>query len=461
MAGLPVLQVCFVLGIIFHCTFLGLIFKWRKNFPLSKRQPHMIMFQVFLLGIFGSFVLVYPGFYAPEVISCLAYNISINSLFYAVFLSVLLRVVYLWNLDFQTYLVNKFHSFPSNLDYREDSCSDRLQFWYFKNRKLLGLRLFYLIAFLEELELLLNSYSFFKASGADQFYRGSSECRRIYQAGSSRNLYFLRLLIAAGLLFFLLFNLRKLKDNFGLLSEVKVMIGVMFSMIIYFLIASQVQSMLVSQAHFVLFGFVLEVAWMFLVVFPVVRWSRNWSQKHSVDLKVSTDSVKSKPRVRNIQENLQLLDRVLNHPTGYELLYRFLQNEFALENILFWKASQDFVTEFNQSAFETSNKPIENAQELMVKYVNNDAIMCINISFACRQDLFKEFQTLLMNADNLQEKVKTFANALLAAQKEVLKMTAMDSFVRFRETPHFKEFAINDQVTNQQELILRPETSIP
>jgi hypothetical protein len=42
--------------------------------------------------------------------------------------------------------------------------------------------------------------------------------------------------------------------------------------------------------------------------------------------------------------------------------------------------------------------------------------------------------SVLTTADN---------DALLAAQKEVLKMIAMDSFVRFRETSSFKEFEVS------------------
>jgi hypothetical protein len=455
MAGLASLQVFFVLGILCYLTFLLLVFKWRNNFPLCKREPNMIMFQIFLLGLFGSLVLVFPGFYAAETITCLDVNVSVICLFYAVFLSVLLRVVYLWNLDFQTFLVNKFHHVAGKLENNtEKSCSGRLQLWYFKNRKFFGMPLFYLIALLAEVEVIVNSYTFFKNLGGDKVYRGSPECRRIFGSGSTKVLYFLRFLITAGLLLSLLFNLRKLKDNFGLLSEIKVTIGVMVAMLVYFLIASQVQSILASPLHFILFGFVLEIAWMCLVVLPVLRWSRNWSRQHPIELKESNgtsigEEVKPvKPRVRNVKETLQLLDRVLKHPTGYELLYRFLQSEFALENILFWKSSQEFVIEFNESTFaqmsskeEASSKLIEQAQELMTKYVNNDAVMCINLSSDCRHDLIKISETLL--DDNLQERVKAFSGALLAAQKEVLKMMAMDSFVRFRETPSFKEFAID------------------
>jgi hypothetical protein len=466
MGGSAILRGIFWFGIAFNMSFLCQLYWWRKGFPLSKRQPFMIIFQVILLGILGSFVLIFPGFYDIEVISCLKYNVPVISVFYAVFLSVLLRVVYLWNLDFQTFLVNKFHGMSSengepqkkkNIDW------SGVQFWYFKNRKVFGLPLLYLVAALAELDIIVNTYMHYMNHGADNIHRGSPECRKIFGAGSKRDFFFVRWIFFSTLLFCLLYNLRKLQDNFGLIKEVKAAIGMMTATIIYFLVGGQVQQIYTNQFHYFLFGFLMESIWLILVMLPLIVQSCRWSREHFLMLQESAKSrddveADSSPRTpASFHETLGLLDRVLRNPAGFDLMYQFLQNEFALENILFWKATEDFLLVFdtgftttkltNDELTETTKSFITGAESLMHNYINPEALMCVNLSSGCRSATIQKFQDMQAFSTNTSQeeygrKSKAFISVLVKAENEVLKMTATDSFLRFRETQAFKEFAL-------------------
>eukprot|EP00475_Leptophrys_vorax_P044988 TRINITY_DN9211_c0_g1_i3.p1 TRINITY_DN9211_c0_g1~~TRINITY_DN9211_c0_g1_i3.p1 ORF type:complete len:407 (+),score=103.47 TRINITY_DN9211_c0_g1_i3:332-1552(+) len=375
-----------------------------------------------------------------------------------------MRVVFLWNLDFQNFLINKFHNQLSlSLDHHGHglSLNDRLQLWYFKHRKFFAMPFFSCLGVLAEFDVVINSYLLNVSQGSWNVPHGTALCDKIWASGSSRT--FIRWAIIVVLLFSMLYSMRKLNDNFGLMKEVKTVLLLGFLLLVYVLIGSQIPGMFSSAFHFILFGFIFEMLWLCLTVLPAILWARKWAETHPVvgsriDSTFTKEKSSQAGRSSTGRNARGILSRLLQHEDGFKMFYTFLEKEFALENILFWKTAEEFHVRFDDNLSKALNQEgtvklsqnvLAEASLIMQRYINDDAVLCVNLSSECRQEVYAKFAILSdleahPTRAQLTKQLNELLEAFQRAQREVLKLLSLDSFMRFRETSSFKEFAVKN-----------------
>eukprot|EP00475_Leptophrys_vorax_P036891 TRINITY_DN6297_c0_g2_i1.p1 TRINITY_DN6297_c0_g2~~TRINITY_DN6297_c0_g2_i1.p1 ORF type:complete len:192 (+),score=45.56 TRINITY_DN6297_c0_g2_i1:3-578(+) len=120
-----------------------------------------------------------------------------------------------------------------------------------------------------------------------------------------------------------------------------------------------------------------------------------------------------------------------------ELFLHFLESEFSVENLLFIEAC----TAFENASGSSHTAAKELAISIRGNFLELNSPSCVNLSSSVRADLDLKFTILSTNCD---------ARLFQEAKEEVLKMLAVDSFSRFRQT---KDFQIISEPCRSQELL--------
>jgi hypothetical protein len=434
------LQAFFCIQILIFGAAFVLFFAWRNKFPVSKRTPNVVLLQIFLVGFIGVYFLAFPAFSPTDAqISCFWYNYVFILMFYGVALLIVLRVVVLWNLDFQTRLVAQFHNWSESSleDFLVNASKlDRFRFWCFRKRNLFfRIPVFCLIAIAIWSEAAIWMFGLFqKLPNPYAIVRGTPECIKvttpIYTIGA------VRLLVLGVLLAFMFHRILRIKENFGLVNEMKSILFVLLGILIYVAICIAVPSVIGTTFHFVVLGCLLEGTWLSTTIVPVLVWTYKFNNSHRGSTfaskpsseghsAVSIDKIKHKPSSKS------MLRKILESPEGHELFRQYLEREFALENLLFWDAVQDIKK-------SPDAVKISVYSQLVAKFILADSILCINISSQTRQNIMSALnRSLETSAID-----PSLPKHLLEAQEEIIKMLTMDSFLRFKETPGCKSLLV-------------------
>jgi hypothetical protein len=446
-------RVCLAILFITHMTAFFLVFRWRKRFPLSKRKPEVSLVQIATVWLLGTFVLFVPGVYGEGSILCWTYNFVFTTVFHALFLIVILRILYLWNLHFQTQLILKYH-FVSEEDSQSLTFSQKLLYGYYRKRKYFSYKMFYALAVLLQLEAVLKWVYFYKSyAGAGSILRGSAECdQMVYSMMKSSLPKFIAIAIA---LVLVLISILNVKENFGLLAEVKGVLVVGLTMLTYFVIITKIS---VNILNFYFFGFVYEMMWLILCIVPVLIWTYKF---HNLHPSVQDDELHSSNHSSfgiggssSKNGEIELLRKILGTQDGYDIVHRFLLREFALENILLWKEvealKENYTVKFSSNIdssdefSEVCSKFMYDSNKIVQEFITTDSPLCANLSYECRETILQRFDIckngkFISNEEQLRI-LTEFLQVVVFSQREVLRIIAMDSYIRLKDTEEFKKF---------------------
>jgi hypothetical protein len=139
---------------------------------------------------------------------------------------------------------------------------------------------------------------------------------------------------------------------------------------------------------------------------------------------------------RKARDNYRELSELLSVEEGFELFKERLQEEFSVENILFWQDVNRY------------KKGEVTAQFIFENYIPLSAPLCVNLSAKVRKCLEAKFdpskvvermsQASCVDSDKLLSPVEL--DEFDAAQGEIFDLLVRDSFLRFRATPKYEEF---------------------
>jgi hypothetical protein len=132
----------------------------------------------------------------------------------------------------------------------------------------------------------------------------------------------------------------------------------------------------------------------------------------------------SKPSLRE-----ELLN-TLESTKGRELFLKFLQKEFAIENLLFYEACVEFRTRFETAGF-SRDYALFQATEICNTYVKVGAVDQVNLSDNARREV--------LTAINSPEP-KIDSSLFEKTEGEIFSLIAKDSFSRFKVSKEYKDF---------------------
>jgi hypothetical protein len=108
---------------------------------------------------------------------------------------------------------------------------------------------------------------------------------------------------------------------------------------------------------------------------------------------------------------------VLNDQQGFTLFQSFLEREWAVENIMFWKACVDY-----SSNYETLDDKVGRAKQITAEFILENAPLCVNLSYQTRENLK---QIVMNNEDEIN------AHLFHEAEVEIFNLMLKDAFRRF------------------------------
>jgi hypothetical protein len=221
----------------------------------------------------------------------------------------------------------------------------------------------------------------------------------------------------------LLFKMRSMQDNFYLKQELWYTLLVMMFPLIYIILVGipEVSPYLYSDRFDYGTLFFLEIPALMLMGvsfgFPIWKSYDKEFRNSRKDGKSTTQSTVSghHSSLDQLQKDFRI---VLEDPQGSELFQKFLQREWSVENILFWKAAVDF-----RSSFE-SRSPEEraiSAAKIYAEYISENAPLCVNLPYEIRSEV-----THKMNGGE-----STSADLFQKCESEIFLLMMKDSFRRF------------------------------
>jgi hypothetical protein len=266
-----------------------------------------------------------------------------------------------------------------------------------------------------------------------------------------------------------LFMLRavfKVDDNFHLGTEMRVMMLSSFVLLAFNLLNSVGTYYTLVFVELKLYQFIHGLVYLPFVfvcsgIFPVYLSYQHASSnlmespsKRETALNRSTDLSGRPPKSSDIAE-------VLENPQGRMLFLKFLQNEFSVENLLFYEE----VTEFSEKYTEESNaeQMKKDAIRIFQTYVSPSAATSVNLPFNVRQPLIVYFTSIMLEAGQShnddykqgvpEEESRTADSSSTQvpvtvlrhdifdrARASTLRLMKQDSFVRFKKTKQYKKF---------------------
>mmetsp|Transcript_12971 Transcript_12971/g.15117 ORF Transcript_12971/g.15117 Transcript_12971/m.15117 type:complete len:473 (-) Transcript_12971:99-1517(-) len=240
----------------------------------------------------------------------------------------------------------------------------------------------------------------------------NNEC--VFSTTASISVVFALLPIAAmGILHFLIARqTRNEPDPFGLLSEIRYSYAVPFvlGLISFGLGALDVGGQ--NEAD------VQKFSWAIIIDGAVV-----WYCCATITYRVFKTYTEA---TEDINLNVTLRD-VLDNPTGSKLFEQHLINEFATENLTFWRAIENWKTSFDETSEETRKRMAKNIYN---RWIKPGCILRINVSSDQEEEVrAKIFDRVLLERTTFDE-----------TQSEVYQLMASDNFLRFKSDPVFEEY---------------------
>jgi hypothetical protein len=443
-ASLQALTACFVIEVILFLGSFCLYLKWKRLFPINKRKPTLVLLQILAIGALSSAV-IGPVANAGRQVLCFGSMFLFTVLIHIIFTLMAIRILLLWAKDFQTKLIAEFHlvglkdeGFIEKSDWKK-----RMRFWIFKRSTTVLSPLFLSsIVLVEESEAIIEFAIQFRRIGGPgiyQTYRDSACLAVVQQVFRPVIIRYSIILVLFAVIFW---RTLKIQENFGLVKELKSFAFVILAFILLW-VTVLISPSVVTQSQFLTnfwLGFVLEVLWLTTSIWPTLYWTYKHKKQENLNVSrnVSRSSFDELPTTNGAAigkvSKRAILLKVLNNTEGHESFKRYLQKEFALENLLFWDAVQALKqTHISDPAFQ------EQFSELVTKFVAKDSILCVNLSHAKREAVLKQHGLCLDS--NLRQTMdsENVLQSIIDAEQEILLMLVMDSFTRFRLTPECVE----------------------
>jgi hypothetical protein len=236
---------------------------------------------------------------------------------------------------------------------------------------------------------------------------------------------------------YVLHQVKHAKENFLMKQEIVVLFGGMFY-IVCFLISGAFQHVVhdfyESNVDYASFPFLFVPAFIFTLYSLGYMSYKTFSIEYrsSVDSTTKDSSAGTSVqlttvrKVQSLEELCTEFQAVLSDPEGSTLFEKFLEREWSVENIVFWKAAARF-----RADFEKLPDKIIVAKQIYGEYIIETAPLCVNIAYPVRQKI-KNVMIPFASADPSDaEKEKVDSVLFQAAEEEIFNLMLKDSYRRF------------------------------
>jgi hypothetical protein len=418
-----------ILSSVINLTLIPLYFFRRKLFPIAQRLPCVVMIEVIALAMSSFTTLSVAAFSDLNLLSsCTVYSSVLAIMHTTPIFAIAFRIGWLVNKELYTKLLMLRTLRMSEKD-DEDLQISKMN-WGFKF-------LYHLLKF-ETRWLTLNQANFlhFTPMIAGGIFNvticilrsrvedlaGTATCRANIRTSDTINASVL--IYGACLLgIAIVASLLRFKDNFKIGYEIKAILCVLTIELPYDLIflvylgEDQLRSLIMPIFYqlyiIVLTGYPVYLSYRYI---PTRKTDQpNFPQEASAKAE--------------FQRCLEDFDRRLQ-------FLKFLEDEFAVENLLFYEACTEL--EANLASNKTDSQIVDEFCSLKLLYLNLNSPSCVNLSHRTRQKLiavYEEGQGL--NRVNILQCVHI-------AKEEIFQLMKTDSFSRFRVTPIYKDFLLED-----------------
>jgi hypothetical protein len=123
---------------------------------------------------------------------------------------------------------------------------------------------------------------------------------------------------------------------------------------------------------------------------------------------------KKKEKLKLYSDDQNLLNFLLKNPKGFASLERFMEKEYSLENLMFWKVITQFGKKYSSDVEITTNELIEAAKEIFISYIAEDSRFTINLPGEIQMNLRRIFTDNFVYPKGINQWVfKSAARAIL------------------------------------------------
>jgi hypothetical protein len=123
----------------------------------------------------------------------------------------------------------------------------------------------------------------------------------------------------------------------------------------------------------------------------------------------------------------------LEFPGGRQAFLLFLEKEFAVENLFFFEECNAFLTKCEFSG-AIPTELIQDAKDLVSKFIEPSADLCVNISSDCRDKIISKIRKGSVDFEKF---------VFEEAKEEIYFLMKRDPFRRFKFTEQFKKVCMS------------------
>jgi hypothetical protein len=226
----------------------------------------------------------------------------------------------------------------------------------------------------------------------------------------------------------LFIKFRKVEDPFYIKRELLFTLFILFPPTVLAGVSSS------EEALGSIYSYDFDYGTLFLLILPSVVLSlfslgyitllaTNSSREGANEKKILSASFRSRESAflrKSIGQLRNEFSLVLANPQYCREFESFLQREWSIENLLFWKDCILFRETFSgKDKFDP--KLQESVGRIINEYISNNAPLCVNLAFETKKAIFARMESKALASDMFED-----------AEEEILLLMLRDSFRRFQ-----------------------------
>jgi hypothetical protein len=232
-------------------------------------------------------------------------------------------------------------------------------------------------------------------------------------------------------------GLRNVKDNFNIALELRMLSLPILGRIVFFLLALA-QGNFPPELHLMSGGPLTFAQILIQTVYPIwlsIKMER--SQSHSLPTKPrSTVEAKKGNENKEPKTDRELLEEVLNTPELRDMFLKFLQTEFAVENLLFVMSCTELERSLSSAMDGSRTELLSKTKSIRDSFVLESASAAVNLPVGVRKPLLVALSDDKLESVDLNALKRSFT----PAKEEILKLLTQDSFSRFKDTKAYLDY---------------------
>jgi hypothetical protein len=134
--------------------------------------------------------------------------------------------------------------------------------------------------------------------------------------------------------------------------------------------------------------------------------------------------METKGTIFALQQGVDVFQAVLAHPVLLQAFMNFTNTEWCVENVLFFKAAEDYQKKFGDGEAEARAR----ARHIIQEYITNGAPLEVNLEGSMKRAITQAYEQARLTQDTFRE-----------AQKHIYGVMQRDSFSKWKRTQDFKE----------------------